>query len=217
VTDAAGNPVPDICVQPYDATGAGLEPSYTAADGTYAALELSAGTYKIKFRDCGPGTFYSQWYAGALTFEAATPLTIADGETLSGIDAALVNLPGPVNDNMADALDLTLPATDERTTIGATLEAGEPQACGFSSTTVWYRFTAPADGIVSANTFGSSFDTILSAYVGDPSSGSQVACNDDFDGWQSKIDFDVVEGQTYYLQAGGYEDQAGRLELTVTI
>jgi PKD repeat protein len=50
-----------------------------------------------------------------------------------------------------------------------------------------------------ADTFGSGYDTVLSAWTGSQGSLSLVACNDDFSGAQSKITFSAAAGTTYYF------------------
>jgi PKD repeat protein len=52
---------------------------------------------------------------------------------------------------------------------------------------------------LTANTFGSNYDTVLSAWSGTQGSLNLVACNDDFNGLQSKINFAAAGGTTYYF------------------
>ena len=59
------------------------------ADGAYKVTGLPAGTYKVQFSGNGGGAL-EQWYAGASSFATATSLTVAAGQDLTGIDAALV-------------------------------------------------------------------------------------------------------------------------------
>jgi len=63
-----------------------------------------------------------------------------------------------------------LPSTSSGTATGdsrgATLEPGEPASLLFGPGTVWYSWTAPADGTYKFDTFGSNFDTVLAVYAG---------------------------------------------------
>jgi hypothetical protein len=70
----------------------------------------------------------------------------------------------PANDNIGSA-KLIYNATGSVTgsNVDATGEGGEPRA---NNRTVWYRWKSPAAGIVTFDTFGSSFDSTLSAYTG---------------------------------------------------
>jgi len=52
-----------------------------------------------------------------------------------------------------------------------------------------------------ADTFGSNYDTVLSAWTGTQGALNLVACNDDFGGAQSKITFAATAGTTYYFLA----------------
>jgi hypothetical protein len=71
--------------------------------------------------------------------------------------------------------------------------------------TVWYRFTAAVFGRVSVETTGSNYDTVLSAYVGSCGSKIQLSCNDDFNGFSSRISFPVSAGLTYYIEAADWQ------------
>lgn len=218
VRDSAANALEQVCVEPYDAAGNPLGMSQTAADGSYVADELNAGEYRILVSDCTYSLFVDEWYNDAPTFAEATPIALADGGTVLGIDATLAQLPPATNDMIADALEMTaLPFLDQRSTVEATNEPDEPELCAPIGATVWYRFTATTDGTVAADTFGSDFDTVLSAY-GDPPSGSTaLACSDDFNNLQSKITFEIFAGQTYYVQAGGFGGEIGKLKLSVDL
>ena len=72
------------------------------------------------------------------------------------------SLPAPSNDNFADAETLPSDVAGFDTpgyTWFATSEPGEPHHAGESNgETVWYRWTAPAPGIVSFDTCGPDFD-----------------------------------------------------------
>lgn len=119
---------------------------------------------------------------------------------------------GPENDNIADAT--FIPSANGvymGSNVNATLEDGEPEvSCAFAdwatSHSVWWTFTAEGDNNrVDINTFGSSFDTVLSLHRADDL--SEVACDDDTDGLQSHIvDAVIVEGETYLIRVAGYNN-----------
>jgi hypothetical protein len=83
---------------------------------------------------------------------------------------------------------------------------------------VWYTFTAPASARLTANTFGSSYDTILAVYTGACGSLSQVpgACNDDASGLQSRVSFLTQAGTTYHVLVTAYRGDGGRLVFQLT-
>lgn len=76
---------------------------------------------------------------------------------------------------------------------------------------VFFSWTAPSDGTLTADTFGSDFDTVLAVYGSDACPGdfdttTSLACNDDAPGdtLQSEVVLEVVEGETYFIVAGGF-------------
>lgn len=75
---------------------------------------------------------------------------------------------------------------------------------------VWYRFIAPADGVVVADTLGSTFDSILVAYRGSCGTLEEIACNDNaqiehFGAFTpSLLTTPVRGGETYSFVVHGY-------------
>lgn len=109
-----------------------------------------------------------------------------------------------VNDDFSHAIVInSLPFTHATSTRGATAASDDPTTCT-NNGSVWYRFTASRNLRIEANTFGSRYDTVLSAYTGSRGALSQVpgACNDDFGGLQSRIVFDATAGTTYHFLIG---------------
>ncbi|MFW5943435.1 MAG: Kelch repeat-containing protein, partial [Chloroflexota bacterium] len=75
--------------------------------------------------------------------------------------------------------------------------------------TVWYRFVAPVSGHLKVQTgfnpsnIVDSYDTVLALYrSGDGTCGalSQLACDDDTEGFLSSLEHFVIEGRTYYIE-----------------
>ncbi|HSM55004.1 MAG TPA: hypothetical protein VK879_02515 [Candidatus Sulfomarinibacteraceae bacterium] len=75
--------------------------------------------------------------------------------------------------------------------------------------TVWYRFVAPVSGHLLVETgfdpsnLGDSYDTVLALYQSsDGACGTltQLACNDDAQGFFSEVAHFVIEGRTYYIE-----------------
>jgi len=75
--------------------------------------------------------------------------------------------------------------------------------------TVWYQLTADSTTMLVIDTVGSTYDTILGVYtVGTPLQActtlTEVACNDDFNRFTSRVTTPVRSGETYYIQVGDY-------------
>ena len=101
----------------------------------------------------------------------------------------------------------------------ASAEAGEPaHAYRLATKSVWWTWTAPADGKVMINTVGSAFDTLLAVYTG-PSLDSlnSIAFNDDAASGvtTSQVVFRAVAGVTYQIAVDGYNGATGQVALTL--
>jgi hypothetical protein len=141
-------------------------------------------------------------------------VAVTAGQTVSGIDIVLNGTPsGPANDACTTpAVIGAVPFSATLSTTGATTGIYDPLlscillgGADQNTNSVWYRFTAPSDGTVVANTTGSDYDTALAAYTGTCGALTAVACNDDANGTlQSQVAFPVTGGTTYLLEPTHY-------------
>lgn len=123
----------------------------------------------------------------------------------------------PANDDFANAVVIGAPSTTSQTTVGSSVEVGEPAPCAGIASTVWFSFTPTLFSEVTVDTVGSNYDTAIAAYTGNAVDElTLVACNDDFFGLLSKISFDAAAGDTYYIQAGGFAGRTGDLTLNLS-
>ncbi len=127
----------------------------------------------------------------------------------------------PANDNFASAATLSSLAATTGTTVAATHETGEPSHVnsGYGSAkSVWYNWTAPADGELDVKTEGSNFDTLLAAYTGSSISALTVryASDDVIGGNWSRLIFPVTAGTTYRIVIDGYGGSSGSTRLSGT-
>ena len=102
----------------------------------------------------------------------------------------------------------------------ATKENGEPIIAGNAGgKSVWWSFTAPADGVLTLNTTNSTFDTLLGLYTG-PNVAALALIADDDDafpgapGGFSFISQAVKAGQTYEIDVDGYDGAFGNVSLS---
>ncbi len=130
-----------------------------------------------------------------------------------------VVMPAP-NDAFANAIQVTtLPFAHNADSRGATTELTDPvPLCGNGSRerSVWYQFTPTSNAPITANTFGSNYDTILSVWTGAPGSFASVQCNDDAVGLQSQISFTPTPGTTYSFMVTDWSGIGGSLVFNLT-
>ena len=120
----------------------------------------------------------------------------------------------PPNDDFISAQPISgSSGTANGSNIGGTKESGEPSHAGNSGgTSLWYKWTAPANGQVTFDTFQSGLDTLLAVYTGSTLGAlNPVASNDDAStgGLQSSLTFNAVVGVTYQIAIDGYNGASG--------
>lgn len=127
----------------------------------------------------------------------------------------------PPNDQFANAERITiLPALLTGSNRNSTPEPNEPdvESSGGGST-VWWVWTAPENGVATASTQGSNFDTLLGVYTGS-SVGSLaiIGSNDDVPGaFTSTVLFQAYAGNTYYFLVDGYLGDQGEVQFNLSL
>lgn len=125
----------------------------------------------------------------------------------------------PVNDDFDHAIALSGSSVSTNgSSLGATRETGEPNHAGYTGgASVWWSWTAPADGNVTISTANSAFDTLLAIYTGN-SVGSLVSVYSDTNSGghlTSSARFAVNAGVTYMIAVDGYNAAAGNIVLSI--
>ncbi len=152
---------------------------------------LTEGSETFTFKLSAPS-------AGNVVLDPATPIVIEDNDG------------APSNDNLADAIVIAGSTASLTVPSGlATEEAGEPVG-GLQS--VWYRWTAPADGVLTVGANSVNFgDLNISLYSGtsigslvplldaNPDNGGQI-----FQEGAAAPSFAVASGVTYSIAIHGY-------------
>ena len=170
------------------------------------ALECQ-GAFLQKFTSSAPhAATFSNLFAGKY-FLAGTVVgeTNVSADLSFDIRSAWLR---PPNDSWNQGLSIaSLGVAVTGTNAFATSEPGEPMhADNGGGRSVWWKWTAATDGVVSITTEGSGFDTVLAVYTGtNVGSLKQIAANDDAGGtnrW-SQVTFTAVAGTTYDIAVDG--------------
>lgn len=143
------------------------------------------------------------------------------GEAVS--NGALVTVtmigPRPVNDDFANAVVLPgVSGTETGTNQWATRQQSEGDMLNLGQPveSVWYVWTAPADGILTVDTVGSAFDTLIGLYGGGTTLGNidLIRANNNALGTaQSSVSARVTNGSTYYIAVDGVGGANGDITL----
>ncbi|MFF2316417.1 carboxypeptidase regulatory-like domain-containing protein [Arthrobacter sp. NPDC058097] len=72
------------------ADGASVSSVQLNSDGTYALRGVPAGSYKLLFGGYSSSGLLARWYTNAISLATATPVTVTDGQALTGINATLL-------------------------------------------------------------------------------------------------------------------------------
>jgi hypothetical protein len=107
-------------------------------------------------------------------------------------------------------------------TFGSTREAGEPNHCGvLGGASEWYSYAAPTNGILTIDTDGSDFNTVVAVYIvpaGLPvtfQNLQSVACDDNSgsNNQTSKATFGAGTNDLYYIAVDGVGGAQGTVYL----
>jgi len=96
----------------------------------------------------------------------------------------------------------------------ATSEVGEPVHAGITGgKSVWWSWTAPATGLVTITSSGSSFTTLLGVYTG--SSVNHLNLVGNSPGLNNTFSFEAIAGTTYQIAVDGYYGATGAVTLSI--
>jgi len=192
----------------------------------YTGTGVTALTFVAGNDDAaGPQTFSR---AAFDTTAGTTYMIVIDGfNGSSGLyDLAISPTNAPANDDFATAIAIsTATGSASSQSVNATAETGEPAHSGQSATkSVWFDWTAPADGDFTFHTDGSSFDTVLAVYTGTAVNAlTNVASNDNqgiasvakptFTPGASQVTFTATSGQSYKIAIDGNGGASGHIQM----
>lgn len=200
------------CITAFDSLG-NLVGSSRSFDGFYR-LYVPSGTYAVRF-GCDISDYQQEFFDDKPDADSADLIAVAAPHETTGIDAELVPLPPPANDDWLDASPLPPGGSSvEGTTRGATDDLGEREVCNYRGRSVWYRHTASSaeDLFLTADAY-----VTLSVFLADMAVltplSQTVACGRA--GGQSVTGFRAVAGKTYLIRVGSYSPEDFTLETTL--
>ena len=180
--------------------------------GANSAAGRGPSYYQLKTFDLTPwvGQTIEVVFSAATT--AATAFSIDDVNVWIETTADI-----PPNDYFTNRTVLT---GTSGTVLGnntfATKETGEPNHAGNAGgDSLWWTWTAPANGTLSLSSLGSSFTTLLGVYTGDAvASLTRVASAvGPGEGGAGALKFSVAAGTAYQIAVDGYNDAFGTVVL----
>lgn len=165
------------------------------------------------------------YQAGATYYIRIAGKTAADaGDFILNLDEG----PAPINDDPEGAIHLGGDVSAAKIATCRATSGGPAAGCGPDTlfyNDVWFQYTLPIDGILTAQTCGSNFDTILAIYPGDRTplpTDTPMNCNDDAlfgcEAPASRLAIKALAGETFYLRLGGAHpgaDAGGQAVLSV--
>jgi hypothetical protein len=188
----------------------------TIAELTIPAMALAnVGNYFVAVTN--PETF-----AGVISLPARLQLIVA-GAGQQGNPANV-----SAQDKFLTATDLTPPdpniprdpppasgytGTQTFSTSGATSDPSEPNHCGYPACgSYWFSYAAPASGMLTIDTKGTSFNAVLAVYTGPGTSFSSlvpVACSANHGAAGESVSFQATAGTTYWVVIEGVNCATG--------
>ncbi len=159
------------------------------------------------------------------TIEIGFAATFSSGGTVFNIDdvSVLVETTAdiPPNDYFTNRIALAGTSTNvQANNTFATKEPGEPNHAGNpGGQSLWWSWTATANGILRLNTTGTSFPDLLAVYTGDSVTNlTRVASNaaDIPSGTLAQLQCKVSAGTQYQIAVDGYTGYYGIVELALS-
>lgn len=126
----------------------------------------------------------------------------------------------PVNDICANAILMTVNGGYINCNNSNTVTNAANPSCGGTTgiKDIWYKFVYTGGTVVIETQLGTNNDTRIAVYTA--CGGTQIGCNDDYGGtYRSYLSFSCTQltvGNTYFIQAGGYNAVVGSFTMQVS-
>ena len=180
--------------------------TYQWFHNTFPVPGANTATLTITNAQRPDGGFYELCMGGPCGFGFSCPITVLIG----GTNFALA-------DNFASRPVFTADSGEiNASDLLASAELGEPAHVGHAALrSVWMSYVAPFDGVVTFDTTGSAFDTLLAAYHGTGVGALSLIDEDDDHGpvYTSRISFAVTNGEPIELAVDSYPGNSGAFQL----
>lgn len=203
-------------------TGSRTATTRTLTNVMALANQVPLGTYPL-----GTGTMIcSLPDSGYYNLELAA--TDTNGITTYSVDVPMVVHPG--NDNFAQAQTVSgRSIAIHASNLAATMQLtggpapffpvyGEPtwgQNQGGHS--IWYRWTAPADGLCVIDGAGTNFALLIDVCLGSDVNSLSVVTGNALSTLYAPVEFDAIAGTTYYISLDGFFGEEGQLDWTLQL
>lgn len=177
----------------------------TGLNAPLSATLPSAGTYYLAVDGVGALAPASTGYSG---YGSIGRYTLSANFTASGTVVG--------NQFAAATVVSGSSGSTTATNVGATTEAGEPNHAGIAGgKSIWYSWTAPANGTARFETTGSAIDTLLAVYTGSAVNALTAKASNDDNGaaTTSLLSFAATAGTLYRIAIDGKAGAAGALKL----
>jgi hypothetical protein len=172
------------------------------------AQPTNAGSYQVVIRTGHP----------LITPDSSKETEVADALTSQSARLQYALPSFPFANNFTAQTNITeLSGTIVGHNLQSSRELGEPSHAGkIGGRSVWVTWIAPTNGLVTFQTKGSSFDTLLAAYTGDAVNAlTEVASDDDQGGFStSLITFAANANTSYRIVVDGYNGTTGDIVLS---
>jgi len=187
--------------------------TFTSPAQTFIGFPVTNGTTYFLMVTDASGTGPGGTLTFSLDFANAAP---ANDDFNNAINAS----PAPFTNTVNSILATTDTGTRVDPTPSCTVGAPGLAASG-KGNTVWYKFTAPANGTITADTLTSPYNTILTAVTGAPGSFTEVACNDNAVinstvVAPSLVSFLGTSGTTYFFMVSAFIGDGGTTNFHLT-
>jgi hypothetical protein len=122
----------------------------------------------------------------------------------------------PPNDDFAEAIAVR-PGRVRGTNVLAGRALGDPELADVGGGSVWYRYRTSVAQRITLDTTGSTFDTVLGVYTGEPGELRRIAVDDDSGpGDAAELSFTARPKRTYWIMVDGFQGSRGSIDLGIS-